>query len=64
MEDNNDAPVVKEDPLEQWGERVIKKSLSDLVRTNQHTNKELFINVIQQFVSNNSKIAVQLGIMT
>ena len=65
MEDNNDAPVmvVKEDPIEQWGERVIKKTLPDLVRTNQHINKELFINVIQQFVINNSEIAVRLGII-
>ena len=64
MEDNNDAPVVvKEDSIEQWGERVIKKTLSVLVRTNQHINKELFINVIQQFVINNSEIAVRLGII-
>jgi hypothetical protein len=56
MNDDNHQSVVTRDcnDGERGGERVIKKYLSDLIKTNKHIDKALLISVIEQYVFKNT----------
>jgi hypothetical protein len=65
MNDDNHQSMVMRDcnDEESGGERVIKKYLSDLIKTNEHIDKALLISVIEGYVFKNTEICTRLGIM-
>ena len=63
-DDNHQSVVTRESNNEERkGERVIKKYLSDLIKTNEHIDKALLISVIEHYVFKNTEIFTRLGIM-
>jgi hypothetical protein len=65
MNDDNHQSVVTRDCDDGvgGGERVIKKYLSDLIKTNEHIDKALLISVIEHYFFKNTEIFTRLGIM-
>ncbi len=66
MEDTAGTQVVNKDDLEQGGgERVTHTNTTYpafLIKTSEHINKDMYINIVQQYVINNSEIFTGLGI--
>ena len=62
-DDNDISKVVREDPLQWQKLRVIKLSLSSLVKIRNTTLKKLFINTFLKFVMTNTELAVRCGMI-